>query len=45
MWDQRLGGRDKPQEERMQDHCRVEVIRQRKTVESREVLNKVGQSI
>ena len=28
-------GCDKPQEERMQDHCRVEVIRQRKAVESR----------
>ena len=35
MWDQRLGGRDKPQEERMQDHCGVEVIRQRKAVEIR----------
>ena len=35
MWDQRLGGHDKLQEERMQDHCRVEVIRQRKAVESR----------
>ena len=35
MWDQRLGGREKPQEERTQDHCGVEVIRQRKAVESR----------
>ena len=35
MWDQRLGGREKPQEERTQDHSGVEVIRQRKAVESR----------
>ena len=35
VWDQRLGGREKPQEERTQDHCGVEVIRQRKAVESR----------
>ena len=35
VWDQRLGGHDKPQEERTQDHCEVELIRQRKAVETR----------
>ena len=35
MWDQRLAGRDKPQDERMQNHCGLEVVRQRKAVESR----------
>lgn len=35
VWDQRLGGRGKPQEERTQDHCGVELIRQRKAVETR----------
>ena len=35
VWDQRLGGHDKPQEERTQDHCGVELIRQRKAVETR----------
>lgn len=35
VWGQRLGDHNKPQEEKTQDHCRVEVIRQRKAVESR----------
>ena len=35
VWDQRLAGRDKPQDERMQNHCGLEVVRQRKAVESR----------